>query len=259
MRFYNIALKDIKFVMKSPYIIAPLLAVHFLQFIISINVYENFIGQTSGNNAYAVIEIINHGSNTNTVTFYASYILTQLMTLTSIIIATLMTAEWENKTYQRMLVSPANSFQINLGIYSGYMAVMIIISAMFMLLTSLTYGFDWGRAYFNIFVITLSLAFVCVAFSMLISNAFKETKLVAGISTFTVVAMNFLSGGIFAGAVFSKISRYTLSRWAFEAYIKMVEGRPLGSVLPNIFYIIITGLFFIFASALIARKGDSYE
>lgn len=257
MSFLNIAVKDIKFFFKNPYIILSLLFVHFLQFIISINVFENFIGQTTANDSYAVIEVINQGESPNIVVFYASYILTQLLTLTSIIVAALMTSEWENKTYQRMLVSPASLFQINLGIFSGYMAVMIIISAMFMVLTSLVYGFHWGSAYFKVFVITLSLSFVCVAFAMLISNAFKQTKIVAGISTFTVVVVNFISGGTFAGAVFNKISRYTLSRWSFDSYISVIQGKPLSSVLSNICYMLITGIFFIFVSSLITFKRRS--
>ncbi|MDP4182391.1 MAG: ABC transporter permease [Bacillota bacterium] len=257
MRFYYIALKEIKSFIKNPYIIPPLLIVHFLQFVISINVFNNFVGEsTITKNTFATIEIINKNNNTNIVIFYGAFILTQLLALSSIIVAAYITSEWENKTYDRILVSPLSIFQINIGIFSGYITLMIIISALFMFLISVLYGFDWGGAYFNIFIITVSLSFVCVTFAMLISNIFKQTKIVASIATFTVVAFIFLSGGLFAGAVFNKISRYTLIRWAFDAYISVIEGKPLGSVSINLINILLTGIIFMAIYIMITRKGD---
>lgn len=259
MSFYKIALKDMKSFIKNPYIIPPLLLVHYLQFIISINVFENFIGQNSNSSSFAVIEIINNGKSSNVIIFYAGFILTQLITLTSIVIASFMATEWENKTYQRILASPVSLLKVNIATFSGYIAVILIISIIFIFLTYITYGFSWGSAYFNVLIITAFYAFTCVAFAMFICNAFKQTKLVAGVSTFTSIGLIFLSGGLFAGAAFNKISKYTIVRWTFDAYTAVIEGKPLISVLPNICYILITGILLMILYILVVLKGGRYE
>jgi ABC-2 type transport system permease protein len=263
MRFYSIfviALREIKSVIKNPYIMLTLLGFHFIQLIVTINTFNNFVGQNSGNSiSHAVIEIIGQSEKLNTENFYQSAVLAQLIIMSSIAVAALITSMWENKTIYRIFVSSKSKLEMYLGFFLGYSTGMFIISVLFIALTAFTQHFNWGNAYLEVFVIVLSLIFVCTSVTIFLSSALKDIKLVTAILTFTIIAMTFLSGGIFTGAVFSSVNKYTLNKLAFDAFIGIIEGKPLLNYLSNIIMMISIGLIFSIASVVMLKRGESYE
>lgn len=255
-----IALKEVKSVMRNPYIIPSLIGLHLVQLLVLINVYNNFVGQNdSGGEAYAVIEIIGGGKETSTVVFYASTVLTQLIIMATIAAAALITSSWENKTIYRIFISTKNKWEVYLGFLLGYMTDMLIISAIFMVLAAFVLDFNWGNAFGGILGITLALIFVCASFAIFISSALKETKLVTAVLSFSILAMTFVSGGIFTGAVFGSVNKFTLNKLAFDAFIGVIEGKSPASFSKNIVIMLSAGLIFSAASIFMLKKGESDE
>ncbi|MCX7749891.1 MAG: ABC transporter permease [Clostridia bacterium] len=260
MGVFKIAVKNIKFVMSNLFIVPAVILFHIIQFVVSKNAYENFMGTyDNGLPQFAVIEILNGQKSINALHFYSAATLTQLVLTLSIVAASLIASDFENNTIQRVLVSPVRKISIIIGNFIGYFAVTLFIAISYVVLVYFLFGFKWGEAYFGMFVTTLILAFTGTSLSIFLSGIFKSVKIAASVSAFLVVIMAFSSGGISAGMQFNAISKFTVNRWAFDAYMNCLDGQPIAYNAQSYLILFLIGFLLLGAATILFMRRKIYE
>jgi ABC-type multidrug transport system permease subunit len=252
--------KNTRFFINNIIVISIIMSFHILQLIITHNVYENFLGTVRGKViGFTKIEVLQQTREVDPLMFYAASVLVQLILFIAVVNTSLTVWEKENHTLKRILTAPVSKLQFIVGSLLANIFVMVILSFIFILSTHFFLDVNWGNSWLGLFAITLFVSFVSAALSMAAFSIFKNTKLAAGTISFFVVVMVFTSGAISAGLQYNNISNLTLNKWAFEAYLDVMQGNSMAYSAPNYAVLGISALIFLIITAIAFRREKALE
>ncbi|TYQ16358.1 UNVERIFIED_CONTAM: ABC-2 family transporter [Acetivibrio alkalicellulosi] len=263
MYFYQIFVlskKIINLFFSNILLLFGIVVLHFVQLINFRNVYNNFVGEYSGVLTGLCQTIILDGQDkVDPLNFYSSTILVQLIFICGIIAASFVCYDKEKNTLTRMLVAPVRKAQILIGYLLGFVFSIMIISGIYIIISTVVLGVYWGNSLYNLILINIICTVLSVSLSLLLSTFFNNTKLAAGVMSILLIIMSFLSGSVTATVQYSKTSNFTLLKWAFEAYVNNMEDRLLSESFINITIMCSLSIVFLILSSLFFWRRSIYD
>ncbi|MDQ2085036.1 ABC transporter permease [Herbivorax sp. ANBcel31] len=250
----------VKFFYKNTALLIFIVVIHFIQLIYSRNAYDNFVGDYKGAlSGLCQMIILDDYDKINSLNFYGASILVQLIFTCGVIVASFIASDKENHTLSRILMSPIRKIQILAGYLTGFVFSIMIVSIVYIVISSKLLEVFWGYSIFNLLFVTFICVLSSVSLAMLISTFVHNTKLAAGIMSILIILMTFLSGSTSATLQYSKTSSFTLFKWAFESYLNNMDGKVLKESFGNIYVLLISSLIFLTLSILFFRRKSIYD
>lgn len=195
--------------------------------------------------------------------YFSSSILVMFMMLTGILGAGNILKEREDNTLMRVIAAPVSEINLLLGKFIGNTFLSFMQFGIIMAVTKYVFKVNWGDSNLTLFLITLSIVFVSVSMGFLLSFLFKTEKMVSGIMSMAILFMSFIGGSftpIKEKGILNTISYFTVNKWGFEAYQKLMMGEMKNSINTNILVLFAIGSILFMTSLIIFKKrGSIYE
>jgi len=256
-----IAVRNIKTVLFNKLLVLLIVIMPVLQMFIMSTVIESAEVPQNGTVASGFTEIILLGQTggASLIRFFAASTLVQFLMMTGIIAAAMVIGEKEKHTLARVFSTPLKKRQIIAGNLLGHLVTTLTVALAVLVLAKLLLGIDWGNSLIDILVVTVFVVCTITALGFVFSGLFRNMKLAVGVMSFTIMAMTFLSGGFTSGDQFSVTSRFTLNKWAFDAYIGLMEGKNLWDIKFNLAVLAVISIVLGIAACILYRRENVYE
>lgn len=256
----DIALKQVKLLFSNPFILAFLILFPILELIL----FKNVLSEPNAmdiNHQFVKITILSDYQSNSMMDVFSSGVLVQFLLIASVISASIIIKEKEEKTLLRLYTSPLSKAQIISGFVLGLITQIMFIASVILTVSYYMLKINWGGSWFELLVVTIFSAFVAASLGIFISGVFKNSKMAGGIMSFVVVGMTFLSGDMSGGTspIFKKTSVFTLNKWISDCYEGLMQGKSLYELSTNLLIIVLLGIAFLFISFYLFNKEGAYE
>lgn len=167
--------------------------------------------------------------------------------------------EYNNKTLNRLLVSPA---QYSSFIMSKVVVCFLICSIQFTLILAFA-STVLGLTLFNlpaIAVLVLVCSLACTSFCLLITSISKTRNQLNSLSIAVILFLSAIGGSMMPSfimpAAMQKISQFSINYWAIESFFDVLWRRVgIGSIINNIgILLLITAVLFAISSIVFRRR-----
>jgi len=157
----------------------------------------------------------------------------------------------QNKTWQRMLISPISKSSI-LG---GTMVVAYLVGALQMGMLILggkyLFGIDWGNSLLGVIMVTAAFIFSITSFGLLISGVAKTEAQLGSITPLLLTSTSMLGGcmwplEIVDNKILLMLAELTPQKWAIQG-IENIASKGMGfesAILPTIVLLLMGIIFF---------------
>lgn len=190
----------------------------------------------------------------------AAGVLAQFIMIGSVVTASFIIQERENKILMRSLTMPITKTQLYLGYLLSLMLELLTVIVTIMLISSLFFNFSWGLNLVDIIVVTLLCIFLSSSLGFLVATLFKSSGFAGGLMSGVVILMTFFNGDMTNGKlIFNNSDLFTINKWIKQAYINLANGLNLGDMLPILGIILLLGIIFMGGSIILFRKESVYE
>ena len=196
--------------------------------------------------------------------FFAASMTVVFLLITGMTAAVGIIEERENKTLARTLAAPVSRGQIIVGNLIGQVMFSFVIGALIIAVTHFALGINWGTSPLLLFLVTLTVIYVAVALGFVFVGIFRDSKTASGVTSFSVIAMAFLSDGMTGGSLtdggpFVLTRNFTLNKWAYEAYIGVMESRPFNEYSLNLGILAAVGTALAVVAIILFGKENIHE
>jgi ABC-type multidrug transport system permease subunit len=203
--------------------------------------------------------VLGKAINLPMIQLFAGGTIVEFLLIGGVIAAAMIIAQKEDKTFMRMFTCPLRFSSIIIGNLIGMSITIFIVAAAFLAVTFLFLGISWGSSWLNVLIVTAAITYVAVALGLLASALFKSVKIGAAFLSFFIITMQFLSDSFTFSGNFDATSKFTINKWAYDAYNKLMEGQTLNSILTNLLVLGIIGTVMVIAAILLYRRERIYE
>ncbi|MCX8132202.1 MAG: ABC transporter permease [Clostridia bacterium] len=259
MAVWHIAVKKIKTMLLNPVMMLILVGLPLFQMFIMKTILGSFNVDNSGQKAEGFVEVTLVGLKISLTSLNAASTLVQFLLVTGVIGASLFIQEREKNILVRIFSVPVRKSHIVLGNLIGQVLVTALVAAVIITLSRIALGIDWGESWLGVFVVTLFVLYVSTALGFIFSGLFRSFKVANGVMIFLIMFMTFLSGGFSLDEQFDATSRFTINKWAFDAYAKLMDGQPIWNVVTNLAVLAVIGTVLLIAACIVNRRENIYE
>jgi ABC-type multidrug transport system permease subunit len=189
----------------------------------------------------------------------AASALAYFMMLAGVVLVGMNVSDRQNNTLMRIYTTPVRKRWIILGTFIGQYIISFIIAIAYMILANVIFKINWGSSYINIIVLTLFLVFASVSFGFFVSGLFKRSKAAIVITIFYCFISGFLSDGFTLSGQFNGPARFTINKWAYDAFAVIMQGNNLDSISKNLMVLGITGVTLFIAGCSFYGREKFYE
>lgn len=258
----TIAFNIIKRVFRNFPIILVLIFLPVSQMVIIRTIMDGIV--PVGSNAaladkFIEVSVLGKAVNLSLIQLFAAGTMAEFLLVGGVIAAAMVIAQREDKTFMRMFTCPVRFSSIILGNLIGMSIIILIVAAVFLMVTILFLDISWGGSFLNVFIVTAAVIYVAVAMGLLSSALFKSVKIGIVFSSLFIISMQFLSDSFNFSGNFDATSKFTINKWAYDAYNKLMEGQGLGNVLTNLLILGIIGTVMLAVAILLYRRERIYE
>jgi ABC-type multidrug transport system permease subunit len=262
MVILRIAVKTAKMVLGNGVMLLLLVALPVFQILVMQTILGNATpsASTSGvASGFVDVIALEEYKSLPMVNYFASSTLVQFLLIAGVIAASAMISEKEDKTMMRVYTTPARKVEILAGSLLGQLMVIALVAVLVIAIYFFVFDISWGDSWPGVLIVTVFVLFVTSAVGFMVSGLFSKVGIGTGAMSFVIIAMSFLSDGFTLGGQFEATSRFTINKWAFEAYNKLMEGQPLASVVPNLAILGTVGCVLMIVAVLLYRRENAYE
>lgn len=177
--------------------------------------------------------------------YYAAAMLAMFLLYNATVGAKMIINERSTETLARLMNTPTTKTSILLGKYVGTLAFSILQLLIFMGVTYVSFGVNWGDNVLQSIVIGLIYAIAVSGLSMMIAAMIANEQTIETISGLGVQILAALGGSMVPIAVFPdfmrKISHITPNTWALDAFIDIMSGTTWQALLLPIIVLVFIG------------------
>ncbi len=259
MAIWTISLKNVKTMCQNVLfmilmLIMPLALIFFISSIInSTGAPQQEIG------GFVEVIILNQAKPISFTQMFSVSMLVQFLLMTGVFTASMIVEEREKRTMMRIFAAPLKKIEILLGNLFGQLFVILILATIIIVVTSIGMDVFWGDSLLNIMIVTLFTVYTASAIAFACSAIFKNPNIVSIIMSIFIITMSMLSGTFNPSGQTGSIGKYTLNKWAFEAYIKVMAGESLNSILTHLLILGVVGTIFMVIACVAYRRDEIYE
>ena len=261
MAIWNIAINNVKRTLGNAALILILIILPIVQMMIINSIAGGAATAPIGHpvlDTYVETVILDNIARLPMMQLFAAGTLVQYLLIGGMIAAVMIITQRENKTLMRIFTCPVSKFEIITGNLAGLSLVVLAIAAVFIMTTGFALGVHWGY-WPGALLITVFVIYAAASMGFLTSAIFKRAKMAGAFMSFFLTAMTFLSDSINFSGNFGAVSSFTLNKWAYEAYNKLMEGRGMESVFINLLVLGLVGTAFLAAATMLYRREGIYE
>lgn len=260
MAVWTIAFKNLKGLLFNKVLMLLVIGMPVFQIFIMTSLLKNtgYEGTDWLGSTFDVV-ILGKVDNTDVKSLFASGTLVQFLLIAGIIAASMVVTERQENTLLRIFAAPLRKWEIIAGNLAGQALYIMAVSAAIMLITHYFLGIHWGDSIVGIAAVTLSIVFVALSMGLMFSGMFRNAKVASGAMSFVIILMSFLSGSLTGGGQFQGIEDFTINKWAFEAYMLIMQGKSLVEAMTHLGVLAGIGTVMCFAAALLYRRENIYE
>jgi ABC-type transport system involved in multi-copper enzyme maturation permease subunit len=261
MAVWTIAWKNITSILRNWILLPLVVGMPVFQIFIMTSLLNNAAGGKNTDWISSTVDIVILGKidSTDMHSLFASGTLVQFLMIAGIIAASMVVSERQENTLLRIFAAPVRKWEIILGNLIGQSFFILVVAAAIILFSQFFLGIHWGNSFANMIVVTLSIIYVAVSMGFLFSGLFRNSKVASGAMSFVIIMMSFLSGSLTGGGQFPIIEDFTINKWAFEAYMLIMQGGTLADALPNLAVLAVVGTVLCIAAGLLYRRENIYE
>lgn len=196
--------------------------------------------------------------------FFAASILVTFLLIAGMIAATSIIEERRDHTLMRTFAAPLSKAEIIFGNLLGQVVTTFAVAVVIIAITQFFLGIDWGSNWAALGLVTMIVVYVAIALGFVFAGIFKDAKTAGGVMSFVVIMMSFLSDGLTAGSLtgsggFGVVSSFTINKWAYEAYIGVMQGRPVLDFSTNLVILLGIGTLFALWASVLFRRENVHE
>ena len=261
MTIWNIAINNVKRTLGNIALIPILIIMPIVQMMIVYTVAGGASPAPIGHpvlDTYVATVILDKIARLPAMELFAAGTLVQYLLIGGMIAGVMIISQRENKTLMRIFTCPVSKFEIITGNLAGLSLIILAIAAIFIMTTKFVLGVNWGY-WPGVMLITVFVIYAAASMGFLTSAIFKRSKMAGAFMSFFLTAMTFMSDSINFSGNFGAVSSFTLNKWAYEAYNKLMEGRGMESVLINLLVLGLVGTAFLAAATMLYRREGIYE
>lgn len=190
----------------------------------------------------------------------AIIVLGQFLMISSVIAASLLIKEKEQKTLMRALTLPISKAQLFLGFLISLIAQIAAATTLVMVLGNIAFDIQWASDIWSLSIVTVLSIFLAASLGFFISTVFKNGNLAGGVMSGVVIMMTFLNGDMTNGQlIFSKSDFFTINKWIKSAFVGVSQGQPLTGIQSSLLMILLLGTIFLISSIALFNKENMYE
>ncbi|WP_055666244.1 ABC transporter permease [Desnuesiella massiliensis] len=197
--------------------------------------------------------------STNLEQLVAASTLAYFLMLTGLIMVNLNVSDRRNNTLMRIYSTPVKRRWINTGYVLAQTLASMLIAAIYIVSSSVLFGINWGKSLQGLAIVTLFASLLSVSCSFVLAAMFKTPKTAVGAVTFILFVIAFLSDTFTLGGQLDGISKFTVNKWIYEAYLSIMQGNSVSSILGNLGVLMGTAVVFLFLGSILYGRGQSYE
>lgn len=259
MTLLSIAVKNIRKILGNPVLLLLMIGMPIFQVFIMKTVTGSTGLAVSSKEAFTQVVLLGQSSGLSIDRLFAASTLVQYLLIAGIIASSMIIAEKQDHTLMRVLSAPVNRVQVVGGYLLGQSIILMIVAASIIGITSILFDIQWGRVWWEVLVLTAVIIFVTVSMGFVFSGIFRNVKLATGVMSFIIIIMTFMSGGFTFDDKFDSIGRFTINKWAFDAYSMLMDGKGLSAITQNLLVLCILGTLFSLAAVFLYGRENIYE
>lgn len=259
--FFKLGINYIKRAFGNKFII-PLLIVGplFQTFLMKANL--SGLSQGTGNsNGGGHVQLIMLGQlmPENMDQLVASSSLVYFIMLAGLVMVGLNVSDRKNNTLMRIYSTSVKRLSVATANITAQALITAFIAAMYIVLSEILFGINWGKSFTLITIVTVIAAVVSASLGFAASTLFRNPKAAVGTVTCILFVSAFLSDSFTLGGQFDDVSKYTINKWAYDAYMLLMQGAGLGTVGVNLAVLLCTAFLLLILGLFISGRERSYE
>lgn len=175
-----------------------------------------------------------------------------------------LATEREENTLMRMYSAPVSKVKILISYVVSTGLFIMFMSFFLMAFCKIAMGIEWGNSLTGIFLLTLSGVFVSVCMGFAFCAFFKTSKAAIGVFSVVIIVMSFFSAPFDPyrtgrTGISALMQKFTLNDLLHSGYVKIMSGKSVTSIIPNILILFIIGILMLCAALYLYRKENFYE
>lgn len=185
-------------------------------------------------------------------------ILVQFIFIAAVLASVMLIDEKENQTLLRIKVSPVSQLSILVGNILSHTLLIVFITFVIMFFTSILFGVNWGSIS-ELAIVTIFAAVVADGLGLFVVTIFKSSKYAGTIMSLVIIVMTLASGSLSNGQDFGIVSKLTINKWLYDAYLMVMNGEGIQQILFNLLIVTIISVILFSLSFYLQRREYYYE
>jgi ABC-2 type transport system permease protein len=181
----------------------------------------------TSNESYVVVRSVGEKSLSG-MQYYAAGMGAMFLLFNAMIGGKSIASERADETLGRLISTPTSPISIICGKFLGTLYYSIIQFVLFVVVTKLAFGVNWGSDYLQVLTIGLVYSFAVSGLSMLLAAIFTDEKSIDIVGNIGVQILAILGGSMIPLAAFpealQKLSSIAPNKWALNSLLDIMSG-----------------------------------